>query len=301
MTFRDQSSFANRTSPAGASLKLFPAFYEAAHEALGDAYPERWCQLGHHLVGHALLDIPAIVRLAENLQPAQLDAVSAHRGESMNELFDQILAGKACLTLNEIDRDPQYDALMRDALTEVKPLIRSITGEMLLPAASLVIAGPYSAAPPKLDTAYSIHFQIAGSRSVTAFPAVSGPHITAEDYERCCSEFPHELPWNDALFNSGETREVAPGEALYAPVFTPYGVTVHEEVSVSLCLSWRSRWSQRYYKACQFNARLRNAGISADPVRCFPRDNHVKAFAWSAWQRWDLAKERLRKERAAWR
>ncbi len=78
---------------------------------------------------------------------------------------------------------------------------------------------------------------------------------------------------------------IVPGEAIYVPILAPHWVKVHDEVSISLSLTWRSEWSFHHADACRFNARLRRMGLRPASPRLYPANNLLKSYGQRALSR----------------
>lgn len=282
MNLAPQSSFAKRTAPYDPAERLFPAFYDAAHEVMEAAYPLEWCKFGHHLARHPLLARDALVRLAALLPSDSIEAGAGLEGLDTAGMLQKIADAKSWMCLRHLERDPRYDMLMRDVLTEVKPFIKGETGAMMRPEARVLIASAHSEIDVKTDMAYTIAFQLSGSRRVMSTGEVQSSPCPAAA----------QAPSNEAAPERMLRRyALAPGEAVYIPAFASQAACVDEEMSVSLALTWHSRWSIQCADAHMLNERLHQRGVNPEPVRAYPRSNRAKSYAWRLLQRWDRLKD----------
>ncbi|MEL7198429.1 MAG: hypothetical protein AAGL10_08955 [Pseudomonadota bacterium] len=292
-----QSSFSQATEPRSFPSAELPAFYDAAQDVLAVNYPTRWCTFGHHLTRNSLLRMGEIEQLVKTMsaagQKSSCEIEDTIDGLNARDALSRLREIPSVIRLRDIDRFASYDALMRDALKQVKPHVKNVSGPMLRPEAALVIASPYKRAKIRLDPAYTIHIQISGSRSVTHCSETPMPIANAEEFEQFVGSGVACQAIEDSIEAQSTIRHVAPGEALFAPAFVPYREQAHDEVSVSLALSWRSRWSIQYEGACRLNARLRGKGAQPDPARIYPSGNLGKGLAWRGWQAWDKVNARL--------
>ena len=94
----------------------------------------------------------------------------------------------------------------------------------------------------------------------------------------------------DHVGHRGDGVSLAAGEAIYVPILAPHWVQTHDEVSVSLSLTWRSEWSFHHADACRFNRRLRARGLSPRSPRLYPANNRLKSLTERALTRIERAR-----------
>jgi hypothetical protein len=277
-----------------------PVFPAAASTAFAEAYPLAPRHLTHGLTGHPLLEIPALLALAERMRPEALEHNAAvdlplgisnaeipANGLSVAETIERIGECGSWVLLKTIDQDPLYAALMREVLGEVEPIVRRATGPMMRLEGFIFISSPDAVTPLHFDPEYNILFQARGSKTMTVFPAADPDIIGDPFFEQYFAGGPRNLPWQDDWAGRGKPIHIAPGEAIYVPILAPHWVKTHGEVSVSLSLTWRSEWSFHHADACRFNRRLRRMGLRPASPRLYPHDNRLKSYAQRALARLD--------------
>jgi hypothetical protein len=274
------------------------AFGEEAIREFGEAYPEKPRHLAHGLADHPLLSIDALARLAERIRPRDLEhnaavdlplgisnADTPSNGLSVHETIAKIDECGSWVLLKQVQQDPAYSDLLHDVLAELRPRIEPVTGEILKPVAFLFISSPKAVTPLHFDPEYNILFQIRGTKTMTLFPAEDGEIVTQQFREKYYRGGPRNLPWRNEFAERGRKIHIGPGEAIYVPILAPHWVKTHGEVSVSLSLTWRSRWSFQQEDAHRFNSRLRRVGLDPAPPRFFPRGNLAKSIVQRALDR----------------
>jgi hypothetical protein len=272
-----------------------PVFTPAAEAAFTAAYPLAPQHLTHRLVSHPLLEIPALLALAERMRPETLEHNAAvdlplgisnadvpANGLTVAETIDRIGECGSWVLLKTIDQDPLYAALMREVLSEVEPIVRRATGPMMRLEGFIFVSSPDAVTPLHFDPEYNILFQARGTKTMTVFPAADPDIIGDPFFEQYFAGGPRNLPWQDDWAARGTPIHIGPGEAIYVPILAPHWVKTHGEVSVSLSLTWRSEWSFHHADACRFNRRLRGMGLRPASPRLFPRDNRLKSYAQRA-------------------
>lgn len=269
-----------------------PVFSSAALAQFAAGYPGVPQHLTHALAGHPLLELDALLALAGRMRAETLehnaatdlplgignDAVPAN-GLSVHETIARIGECGSWVLLKYIEQDPAYAALMRDVLAEIEPLVEPDTGAMLRLEGFIFISSPRAVTPLHFDPEYNILFQARGSKTMTLFPAGDPEIISAPFFEQYFAGGPRNLPWRDEWTARSQAISIGPGEAIYVPLLAPHWVQTHDEVSVSLSLTWRSEWSFHHADACRFNRRLRAAGLDPAAPRIYPANNRVKSYA----------------------
>lgn len=275
-------------------------FDKGALAALGEAYPGVPLHLAHSLAEHPLLKIEALASLAARMRPASLEHNAATglrlglgnheipaNGLSVAETIEQIDVCGSWVLLKTIDQDPAYAALMRDVLREIEPIVEPVTGAMMRLEGFIFISSPRAVTPLHFDPEYNILFQARGSKTMTLFPPGDREIISDPFFEQYFAGGPRNLPWRDEWAARGQAISIVPGEAIYVPLLAPHWVQTHDEVSISLSLTWRSEWSFHHADACRFNRRMRRIGLRPRSAAIYPKNNRLKSYAQRALTRVD--------------
>lgn len=277
-------------------------FGDDARAALAAAYPCAPTHLTHSLAGHPLLELNALARLAGRLRPESLEHNAAVdlplgisnaeiplNGLTAQETIERIGECGSWVLLKTIDQDPAYAALMREVLAEIEPIVCPRTGAMMRLEGFIFVSSPSAVTPLHFDPEYNVLFQIRGSKTMTVFPAADPDIIGDPFFEQYFAGGPRNLPWRDEWATRGRPIDIAPGEAIYVPILAPHWVKTHDDVSISLSLTWRSEWSFHHADACRFNRRLRIRGLQPATPRLYPANNRLKSYAQRALARLDRA------------
>lgn len=270
-------------------------FNEHAHKALAASYPALPAHLSHSLASHPLLDIEALAGLASRMRPETLEhnaavdlplgisnADTPVNGLSVHDTIARIDECGSWVLLKSIEQDPSYASLMRDVLAEIAPLIEQVTGPMLRMEGFIFISSPHAVTPLHFDPEYNILFQARGSKTMNLFPVADPDIIGQQFFEQYFAGGPRNLPWQEEWAARANPISIVPGEAIYVPLLAPHWVQTHDQVSVSLSLTWRSEWSFHHADACRFNRRLRRLGVSPRPTAIYPVNNKIKSYCQRA-------------------
>ncbi|MEO7178409.1 MAG: cupin-like domain-containing protein [Allosphingosinicella sp.] len=269
-------------------------FDEEALRTLGALYPERPGLLRHGLCGHELLTLEALVDLSRRIRPVDseynrgdlpigLDPTDIpSNGLGAAETIRSIEHCGSWMVLKFIEQDPAYRALLHEALAPLKPLVGSVTGEMLHMQGFIFISSPGAVTPFHFDPEHNILLQVSGTKTMTVFPAGDEALAAREQHEDFHQGGHRNLPWRDEFGPRGQAFTLAAGDAIYVPVKAPHWVQNGQEPSISLSITWRSEWSYNEAYAHGFNRLLRRAGLRPSAPRPYPHRNLGKSLAYRA-------------------
>ncbi len=222
-------------------------------------YPRHPCVFRHALAGRAELGTARIVTAAAALPPGDAELRRAdgsgfdRLGQGARAIERAAKSGKRWWLML---RDPQrhhaaYRTLMDDLVASVAPVVERVTGPMLRPRLFLFVSTGGSHTPPHMDAEYNLFFQIEGGKRFTVADASS---TRADDHIRL-----HRFGDNLLEPAAAHARafRLGPGDGLYVPYKAPHWVDVDAGApSVSLSLTWASRWSLEQEAAWRAHARL---------------------------------------------
>lgn len=289
--------------------KVFP---DAAIERFNAAYPIQPIKLSHRLNSHPLLEVEALEKLALRLRPEDMEynkavdlpiGIDQHatpsNGLSIVETIRSIETCGTWIVLKQVQQVPEYRVLLEETLAEVRDVVRPMTGEMLKLESFIFLSSPRTVTPLHIDPEYNILLQIRGRKAMTVFPADDGEIAPPDFYEAYYTGGQRNLPWREEFASRGQVYELATGDAVYVPVLSPHWVANGDEVSVSLSITWRTRWTYDQAYAHCFNKRLRGFGISPAPPPPFPHRHLMKSLTERGLSKAERAFERIRNRRGA--
>ena len=269
--------------------RVFEDFAAAEFERL---YPERSGTFTHSLASDPRLELNALADLAESLAPSSveynagdlpigIDPAQVPRSRiSIGDAIRSIETAGTWAVLKNVESHPSYRALLMDLLAELELRIAARTGAMLRPQAYIFISSPHAVTPFHFDPEHNILLQLRGSKTMTTFPAgtsICAPDVEHERYHRGGHR---NLAWQDHFSKAGMPHELTPGTAIYVPVMAPHFVENGPQTSVSLSITWRSRWSMDEANARALNGWLRERGITPADTKRFPTNNAIKSLSW---------------------
>lgn len=283
-------------NPQGRPLIDRKIFAPLAQAEFASSYPEGVHKLAHGMLGHPMLDIPALAELGEFLPgasieynrgdlPVGVDGKPESNGLTIGETIRRIDTANSWAVLKNIEQDPTYAALLHQLLAELAPTIENRTGKMLKPQGFIFISSPDAVTPYHFDPEHNILLQLRGSKVMTVYPAGAEKFAPDTVHETYHMGGGRELSWQDQYASEGFPFQLSPGEAIYVPVMAPHFVKNGPQVSVSLSITWRSSWSYAEADARAFNGQLRKWGAKPRPPGRWPASNLGKAIAWRIMRR----------------
>ena len=270
-------------------------FPPETREVFAAAYPASPAKLAHNLLGHDLLTIEALVRLAEALPEGEIEHNPAalpigikpkdvpKASLSVSETIRKIGEAGSWVVLKRIEQVPAYRDFLHAILSQLKDIVEPRTGAMMQLEGFIFISSPGAVTPFHFDPEHNILLQICGSKVMTVFPVEDEAMFSAKVHEDYHLGLHHRnLNWFDGYAAKGTPIALRAGEAIHVPVKAPHWVQNGDEPSISLSITWRSDWSYAEADARAFNHVLRKMGLRPVSPAAFPARNTGKAMAWRA-------------------
>lgn len=248
-------------------------FERASIEGLTAAYPSAPASLRHRLSDDPLFEIERLTKLAAalpadrveynagDLPVSQDPSKTPMNGLSAEETVRRIAENNSWMVLKNIERDPDYAALLEQCLGEIASVVEAATGAMHKREGFIFVSSPGAVTPFHMDPEHNILLQLSGRKIFRIYPNNSGEIVSDEQHEKFYGEDGHRnLPYSDTFERHAKAVKLAPGDALYVPVKSPHWVKVGDEVSISLSITWRSQASDREALLRRGNGRIRARG-----------------------------------------
>ncbi len=272
------------------------AFPPESRSTFAANYPETPHVLRHSLQRNERFSLDGLAGLAEALPvtsieynrgnlPIGVDGKPDASGLTIGETIRKIATSDSWAVLKNIEQVPEYRSLLLDLLDEIRPVIESKTGAMLTPQGYIFISSPNAVTPYHFDPEHNILLQLAGTKTMTQFPAGDARFAPDEVHESYHLGGPRELPWRDELLAGGTAYTLDAGEAVFVPVMAPHFVRNGAQSSISLSITWRSEWSYAEAYARSFNGTLRRMGLKPRAPGRWPASNSAKSTAWRVMRR----------------
>jgi hypothetical protein len=267
-------------------------FDDNSKDAFARNYPEQGHLLEHNMASHPLMERAALAELSQRLPSNSIEynrgdiAIGADgnaditNGMSIADTICDIENAQSWAVLKNIEQDPAYAALLQDLLAHIQPQIEAKTGPMLTPQGYIFISSPNAVTPYHFDPEHNILLQLQGEKWMTQYQPGDERYAPAPCHEAYHLGAGRNLPWDDIFLEDGHVCHLTPGKAVYVPVMAPHFVRNGAMPSVSLSITWRSKWSYNEADARAFNALLRKCGLSPAATQRFPQNNGLKAKGW---------------------
>lgn len=276
-------------------------FSRESRDTFAENYPETPHVLGHRLAHNQLLDIDALAALSERLPessieynrgdlPIGIEGKPEGTGLSIGETIRTITKANSWAVLKNIEQDDLYLALLLSLLEEIRPEIEKKTGTIMSPQGFIFISSPNAVTPYHFDPEHNILLQIAGSKTMTQFPAGDPRFAPDEIHESYHAGGARELSWSDDLADGGTEFSISKGQALFVPVMAPHFVRNGPTSSISLSITWRSDWSFAEADARGFNRLMRQRGFKPAAPGRWPDNNLAKAYSYRAMRKLGLTR-----------
>lgn len=255
----------------------------------------------HHLTDHPLLELGRLIQLSRALPEKLVEynagtaAISQNPDEtpqtglSIEETLRRIEEECSWLVLKNVERDPEYKALLDACLDEIQPFSEPIAPGMCGREAFIFVSSPGSTTPFHIDPEYNFLLQIRGTKFMTVFDRADRSVLSEETLENYYSGAHRNLPFQPEWESRGQKFELAPGTGLHVPVTAPHYVRNGDQVSISLSITFQNPENERRRTIYHANAELRKRGLKPAVVGKSRLRDEVKVGAYRALRRAGLA------------
>ena len=232
----------------------------------------------HRLSEHPLFGLPRLVELARALPedrveynagdvPVNLDPTRTPRtGLSIDETIRRIEECRSWMVFKNVERDPEYRALLDACLDEVREHSESIVPGMAQREGFIFVSSPHSVTPYHMDPEHNFLLQIRGRKQVSLFDGDDRALLSECELEKFYARGHRNLVFDDAHQDKAHVFELTPGDGLYFPVTWPHWVKNGPHVSVSFSITFRTVWSDRREILYHVHERLGRLGIQLPPI-----------------------------------
>lgn len=265
------------------------------------SFNRRAFTIQHHLSAHPLLELSRLIQLSRALPEKLVEynagtaAVSQNpddtprTGLSIEETLRRIEHECSWLVLKNVERDPDYRALLDACLDEIQPFSDPIAPGMCGREAFIFVSSPGSTTPFHIDPEYNFLLQIRGTKFMTVFDRADRSVLAEETLENYYSGAHRNLEFKPEYEAKGQTFELKPGTGLHVPVTAPHYVKNGDQVSISLSITFQNPENERRRTIYHANAELRKRGLKPAMVGHSRLRDEVKVGAYRALRRAGLA------------
>jgi hypothetical protein len=241
--------------------------------------------VSHRLSGHALFELPQLMKLARALPERQVEynagdvpisldpAATPRTGLGAEETIRRIAECRSWLVLKNVERDPQYAELLERCLAEVRPHVPGMSQQQ----GFIFVSSPGAVTPYHMDPEENFLLQVRGGKTLRVFDRAV---LSERELERFFSGAHRNLAYRDEYRSRARAFRLSPGLGVHVPVTAPHWVQNGPEVSVSFSITFQTPASTRMAHAHRMNARLRRLGLRPAPVGGSPLRDALKQLAF---------------------
>ena len=165
----------------------------------------------HRLTDHPLLQLPRLIELATVLPGSSVEynradlpigqdyLATPRNGLTIDQTIRQIEDCHSWMVLKNVERDPQYKALLDECLEEIAPHVRTISPQLENREAFVFVSSPQAVTPYHCDPEHNFLLQIRGDKVMTIFDRNDPRVITEEQMEAMASGAHRNLPFTDDM------------------------------------------------------------------------------------------------------
>jgi hypothetical protein len=242
----------------------------------------------HNLVTHPLLALPRLIELSQALPESSVEYNAGtvginqdpnetpRTGLSPEETLRRIEEQSSWLVLKNVEKDPEYKALLDACLDEIQVYSEAVAPGMTKREAFIFVSSPGSTTPYHIDPEYNFLLQIRGTKFMSVFDRQDRTVLSEEQIENSLTGAHRNLSFKPEFQERGVTFELPPGVGLHVPVNAPHWVKNGDQVSISLSITFQNPANDRRRAVYQFNAGLRKRGINPTPFGKSPLRDSIK-------------------------
>lgn len=248
-------------------------------------------QFGHHLAGHPLFELPALLELSKTLPEGDIyyDSGDIKVGQrwdevprtqlSVDQLIDRIENAGAWILLKRTNRDPRYAAILDQALAEASRMVGpEFPKKMKMRSGVVLITSPNRVSSYHIDPDCNYLCQIQGEKVIHVFDRYDREMLPEEELERFWAFDKSAAIYKERFQNRAFSYDLKPGVGVHMPVNAPHWVQNSNNISVTLAMIFQFPESVlgNVYRANHF---LRKLGIKPRPPGSSRVGDKLKAFA----------------------
>ena len=206
-------------------------------------------QFGHHLSGHPLFELPALLELSKQLPKSDIvyDSGAVKVGQrwdevpptqlSVDQLIDRIENAGAWILLKKANRDPRYAAILDQALAEAGRAIGpAFPRKMKMRSAVILITSPKRVTSYHIDPDTNFLCQIQGEKVIHVFNRYDRELLPELELERFWAKDCNAAIYKEQFQYRAKSYDLKPGVGVHMPVNAPHWVQNGNNISVTLAM-----------------------------------------------------------------
>jgi len=250
----------------------------------------------HRLNDDPLMQLEAIARLADRMDPTMIEVADAKSDKVVKERITQRLPAdrqspgdvirtaeqdRRWLSMRHVETDPLYGQLVRRVFEEFRTAAGTSAQQLYQPEGYIFIGASNATTPAHVDHEHNLFFHIRGTKAFTTgrFPDGDQEHRTFEGM------YTDEYGATDFAPANQTVHDLEAGDGLYVPPTALHLVENSGSLAISFSLVFHDRALDQSAKVYLFNAHLRRLQLAPlPPGRSRGLDN-AKAVVVDAWRR----------------
>jgi hypothetical protein len=251
----------------------------------------------HNLSNHKLFSLPRLVELAQTLPTESVEynsgqipvsqdpSLTPRNGLSMEETIRRIEECQSWMVLKNVERDPEYRALLDACLDEMRPFTGKFTSGAIRRDAYIFVTSPNSVTPYHIDNEYNFLLQIRGQKEISQFDRADRSIISEVELERFYAGGHRNLVFKEEYQAKAKVFQLQSGDGLHFPIAAPHWVKNGPEVSISFSITFRDAIAERKEMVYRMNAQLRKFGLHPVPPGFSSVRDNLKFNAYRVWRK----------------
>lgn len=246
---------------------------------------EKISLIKHNLHKHPLLQLDQLEALAHRLLPlkqcrflapgaTEKSDFTHHSkspdGRALSEVFKHISKPGTWVALYNADEDPQYAALVEEALSSVRHFIDRDEPGVFIQQAYIFISAPPAVTPFHIDRNNNFWLQVHGRKTINVWDRNDRNILPPSVVENFIIDFSlNNVTFRDEFWATRNEWDLGPGEGVYMPCTAPHTtrtddswVTQDNSVSVSIAIVFHTEKTRRLSYIHSFNRVMRRFKLS---------------------------------------
>lgn len=282
------------TSTANLAPAVSDRWIEADRDQFRQKFDRVSFEVAHHLSAHPLLQLPALMQLADrtlkraprelyydmgNIQVGQRWDSVPQRQFSPQEALQRIENCGAWFIFRSAQHDPEYKLFLDRGLAELKELIGAgIESQIMIEDIIVFVTSPKRISSYHIDRECNFLLQIQGTKTIHIFDREDREVLPETEIERFWSVDRNAAVYRPHLQHRAASYRLRPGNGVHIPVNCPHWVQNDDNVSVSLSVNFQFK-DRRRANPYRANFLLRKMGLNPTPPGRSPALDSVKATA----------------------
>jgi hypothetical protein len=250
-------------------------------------------EVKHGLADHPLLELERLAQLADSLPDSQVEhnlgdvpevlpgGEAPRLDATPGEIARGIETNGCWMVLKRVESDPEYAALLHEALAEVIALVEERVGGATKEQAFIFLTAPNATTPLHSDPEENFLLQVKAKKQIEigTWPTPEAEHAHLERYYGGGHRNIDRMPPNPKRFI------LEPGDGVHVPLNSPHWVKNFDEVSISFSITFNTGQSEFLNDVYAVNSRLRKLRLSPGPPGTRPGTDRAKAALWRGLRR----------------